>query len=357
MINLLPQPVLLVSDNLKHAQPLAKRLSSVLKLEHVSVDDGIPPGDVFHRSAVVKCNLNSRKAVDALRGLFGGGKLSLSQRIFIVPPKDRRAAIQAEALGATVCLSEPFDPLDLLRLLMPPREKVARGGGAGSVDAVVDGGSEALRELFSGLILGDEVQMSAVEGHASDISDALGDTGIGTWMAHVRSYHQGTYQHCLSVTGLAVAFGQHLKMSKLDINRLSLAGLVHDVGKARIPLNILDKPERLSGSEFEVMKTHTVHGYDYLSAIDDIDEDIRCAVRWHHQYLDGTGYPDVLTAADIPDLVRVMTIADVFGALTERRAYKEHMSAQAAFDILQDFGPKLDQPLVRAFKQVALASG
>jgi len=357
MMSSAPQHVLLISDDRQQGQKMANLLGSAFALEHVCIEDGIPLRDVRHLPAVVMCSLNSAETVIGLRRLFRAGKLSLSQRVFITPAKDRRSAIQAEALGATVCMSEPYDSVDLLRLLLPPREEIAHSHGAGSVDAVVDGGSEALRELFSGLLLGDEVEMETVATHAVDISETLGDTGIGTWMERVRTYHHGTYQHCLSVTGLAVAFGQHLKMSKADVHRLSVAGLVHDVGKARIPLNILDKPARLSDPEFEVMKTHTILGYEYLAGMSEVDEEMRRAVRWHHQYLDGTGYPDVLSADEIPDLVRVLTIADVFGALTERRAYKAHMPAEQAFNMLLELGPKLDQPLVKAFKEVALASG
>ena len=76
----------------------------------------------------------------------------------------------------------------------------------------------------------------------------------------------------------------------------------------------------------------------------------------HHEYLDGSGYPHGLRASEISDLVRMITISDVFGALIERRSYKPPMTGQAAYQILLDMGPKIDQALVRAFRPVAQLS-
>ncbi len=350
------QHVLLMSDTREQGQAVADILASVFSLEHVALHGNLAGFSVPPVPVVVYSDLREPATVHRLKRLLHSSDLALHQRVFIVNCESRVCAIQAEALGATACLYDPVDPTELLRLLLPAREDIAHSHGQGSVDAVIDGGSEALRDLFSGLVLGENVPLAQVAAHGADIAEAMGEAGIGTFLERVRAYHHGTYQHCLAVTGIAVAFGQHLRMSAADINRLSVAGLVHDVGKARVPLTILDKPGHLSDKEFGVIKSHPVYGFDYLTNLQDVDTDMLHAVRWHHEYLDGSGYPDGISGSEVPDIVRVMTIADIFGALTERRAYKQVIAPETAFDMLVAMGEKLDQPLVRAFREVALAA-
>ena len=96
-----------------------------------------------------------------------------------------------------------------------------------------------------------------------------------------------------------------------------MAATLHDIGKARIPLAILDKPARLDPGEEEIMRSHPVIGYELLKGLAGITPEILDGVRHHHEYLDGSGYPDGLTAPKISDLVRLLTISDIFAALIE----------------------------------------
>jgi HD-GYP domain-containing protein (c-di-GMP phosphodiesterase class II) len=146
-----------------------------------------------------------------------------------------------------------------------------------------------------------------------------------------------------------------IKFSDADLMRLGLAATLHDVGKARIPLAILDKPGRLDQSEQEIMNRHPVIGYELLKPVADMSPEILDGVRHHHEYLDGSGYPDGLTASQISDLVRLLTISDIFAALVERRPYRSPMSRQDAYKVLCDMGGKLEAPLVNAFRRVALS--
>jgi HD-GYP domain-containing protein (c-di-GMP phosphodiesterase class II) len=152
---------------------------------------------------------------------------------------------------------------------------------------------------------------------------------------------------------LAVAFGQQLGVAHKDRMRLSFAGMLHDIGKARIPISILEKPGPLDDDERTVMKNHPQYGVDALSTGETLPSEMLDIVLHHHEYLDGSGYPHGLKAAEISDLVRIMTISDVFGALIERRSYKPPLSGEAAYKILLDMGPKLDKDLVREFAPVS----
>jgi HD-GYP domain-containing protein (c-di-GMP phosphodiesterase class II) len=130
--------------------------------------------------------------------------------------------------------------------------------------------------------------------------------------------------------------------------------MFHDIGKAKIPLAILDKPGRLDDNERALIEMHPVAGFDVLKANSAISPEILDAVRHHHEYLDGSGYPDALCAESISDIVRVLTIADIFAALIEQRTYKPTMPREKAYEILRGMHGKLEKPLVDAFRDVAL---
>jgi putative nucleotidyltransferase with HDIG domain len=170
----------------------------------------------------------------------------------------------------------------------------------------------------------------------------------------VRRHHEGTYQHCLLVTGVTVDFGLSLGVANQDLERLYMAAMFHDIGKAKIPLSILDKPGRLDSGERVMVELHPVAGYDALKDNPAINDEILNAVRHHHEFLDGSGYPDGLIAESIPDLTRILTISDIFAALIEYRSYKPVMPRERAYEILQSMAGKLEKPLIGAFREVAL---
>jgi len=150
--------------------------------------------------------------------------------------------------------------------------------------------------------------------------------------------------------GVAVTFGQQIGLSRADRQRLSFAGMLHDIGKARIPLAILEKPTALDANEMAVMKKHPQYGLEALGTVSGLPAEMLDMVVHHHEYVDGSGYPHGLQGSEISDLVRLITISDVFAALVERRAYKPPLSGATAYQMLLDMGPKLDKDLVREFK-------
>jgi putative nucleotidyltransferase with HDIG domain len=208
--------------------------------------------------------------------------------------------------------------------------------------------------MFSAAMGGQVVDVKGVELSASQIVDSIATDGLSNWLNVVRKYHEGTYQHCLLVAGLATDFGLSLGMARGDVDRLYTVAMFHDIGKSRIPLKILDKPGRLDGGERRIIETHPLAGFDILSKNPEISSEILGAVQHHHEYLDGSGYPHGLMERNIPDIVRMLTIADVFAALIERRSYKEPMPRECAYEVLCGMVGKLELSLVKAFKNVGL---
>jgi putative nucleotidyltransferase with HDIG domain len=118
--------------------------------------------------------------------------------------------------------------------------------------------------MFSAVRCVKPINLSDAERATSEIINSIAQSGLSAWLDHVRRYHEGTFQHCLLVTGVAVGFALDIGFASLDVRRLGIAATLHDIGKARIPLSILDKPGRLDPAEEEIMRRHPVIGYEFI---------------------------------------------------------------------------------------------
>ncbi len=142
-----------------------------------------------------------------------------------------------------------------------------------------------------------------------------------------------------------------------ELHQLTVGGLLHDIGKSMISLEILDKPGKLDEREWRTMKTHPEHSRDILLREMGLERDVIAMVAHHHEKLDGTGYPDGLSGAQINDHVRLIAIADVYSALIDKRAYKGSMSKEDALDLMAKFKGHLDMDLLREFRSFVLDGG
>jgi putative nucleotidyltransferase with HDIG domain len=334
---------------------LRRQLSGIVEFAFNRIDDieRVPPGQF----TLFDCDLNDTARVAALKEWLRR-KPNEGKVIFVTEKASRLQNTRAFAIGATDVLHRPFNGRDLLAKLWgdvatlsadPTNERIQKSPG---VAAAVD----TLQSIFSSACLGAPLDSPTVQSAGDAVVGQLEAQGLEDWIDIVRTHHSQTYQHCLLVTGLAVAFGQQIGVSRADRQRLSFAGMLHDIGKARIPLAILEKPGPLDSNEMTMMRKHPQYGYEALGSVPGVQPEMLDMVVHHHEYLDGSGYPHGLGAAEISDLVRIITISDVFGALIERRSYKPPLSGEAAYQILLDMGPKLDKDLVREFKFAASLS-
>jgi putative nucleotidyltransferase with HDIG domain len=284
-----------------------------------------------------------------------GRKLSrIARRIFVLDHDSRLSTMQAYALGATGVLPAPVDHAQLLAKLVDGTLPGASGRTSPSVREAAAAGATCIASMFSAVLSKAPVDFKDVKGTGRKIADSVAEGGLSNWLATVRRHHEGTYQHCLLVTGVTVDFGMSLGLAREDLERLYLAAMLHDVGKATIPLAILEKEDCIEGRERALFETHPLAGYVALKRTPGISPELLDAVKHHHEYLDGSGYPDALSASSIPDLVRILTIADIFCALIEHRRHKPTMPRQQAYKAIQQMKGKLEEPLVAAFKEVAL---
>lgn len=170
------------------------------------------------------------------------------------------------------------------------------------------------------------------------------------WMSKIRDRDSYTSEHCLNVCIMAIAFGRQLGYDENALYDLGICGLLHDVGKMKIPLEILNKPGALTDDEMKIMKRHSVYGRNLLmsagsGAAQAVD------VAWsHHERMDGQGYPRGLNDAKISRYSRVIAIVDAFDAMTADRVYQPPIPATQALKIIyQDKGTHFDAELAQEF--------
>jgi putative nucleotidyltransferase with HDIG domain len=277
------------------------------------------------------------------------------RRIFLVEDSSHVGISQAYALGATLVLPGTINRLKLLAALAGPDVPASLApGDAPLPDDAVETAATAIAAMFTAVAMGQPVDVVGTKEAGRRIANRVSERGLSEWLTTVRRHHEGTYQHCLLVTGIAIDYGLSLGVGRTDLERLYTAAMFHDIGKARIPLAILDKPGRLDDDERALIQTHPAAGHAFLRDHGNISPEILDAVRHHHEYLDGSGYPDALCSESITDIVRILTISDIFAALIEHRHYKPTMSRENAYDILCGMTGKLEKALVAAFRNVAL---
>ncbi|HCZ07510.1 MAG TPA: hypothetical protein DHV12_10370 [Thermotogae bacterium] len=160
------------------------------------------------------------------------------------------------------------------------------------------------------------------------------------------SYTKG---HSERVANYAIMLAKALGLKGKTLERIRLAGLLHDIGKIGIPDKVLNKPSNLTPEEFEEIKTHPIRGVEIISNLSYLQEIVPW-IRFHHEAWNGSGYPEGLKMDEIPIEARILAVADVYDALTTKRAYREAFSKEEAINIMKEMkGEKLDPELVDLF--------
>lgn len=184
------------------------------------------------------------------------------------------------------------------------------------------------------------------------------ETLVETMVRAVETRDPYTAGHSTRVGHYSVWIGHRMGLSEFDLRILANGALCHDVGKIGIPDHILLKPDKLTDAEFAIIKQHPTIGARILGDISLFRNSLPI-VKWHHERLDGTGYPDGLTGNEIPLLVRIVAVADVFDALTSSRSYRSRMTIEKALDIIETEvrQGKLDARAVECLKEAVLENG
>jgi HD-GYP domain-containing protein (c-di-GMP phosphodiesterase class II) len=164
-----------------------------------------------------------------------------------------------------------------------------------------------------------------------------------------------TGYHSRGVVGLAASVATEMRMSDRDIRLTEFAGLLHDVGKIRIPNAIINKPGPLTPEEWEIVRRHPADGADMLEGVGGFLADVGAIVRFHHERWDGSGYPEGRSGDAIPPIARIIAVCDAFSAITTDRAYRPGRSVDEALgEIHACAGTQFDPAVVQALVAVAI---
>lgn len=159
------------------------------------------------------------------------------------------------------------------------------------------------------------------------------------------------YDHSHKVALLSTMLGMNLQnFSQTKLEELAVSSLLHDIGKSTIDFSILNKPERLTDEEYEIIKQHSQNGYDILTSTEMFSREVCEAVLSHHENEDGTGYPNHQVKNEIPLYSRIIHICDVYSALTAKRCYKDAWSVEQAIELLDKDKKNFEPNLLEIFK-------
>lgn len=164
------------------------------------------------------------------------------------------------------------------------------------------------------------------------------EVSIFDMLLNMHNPEDSVYNHCIDVALISNVLARWLHFSEADQMMATACGLFHDVGKVMLPAGVLRKPGKLTPDEFEIVKTHTTEGFHLLGRFNSIPDPVKSAALMHHEKCDGSGYPYRLTADEIDKFSKVVTIADIFDAMTSERVYRAAMCPFSVIKYFEDDG-------------------
>ena len=177
------------------------------------------------------------------------------------------------------------------------------------------------------------VDLVYVGGKVSELETTYFDV-VREWGQSIESADSYTFGHCERVAQRALGVARGLELDETSQTTIRLGAYLHDLGKVRVPHEVLNKPGPLTREEFEIVQMHPIWGLELLAAVE-FPWDLKPIIRWHHERYDGTGYPDRLRGEEIPVAAQIVGIVDVYDALTTVRSYRPAMSHEAAMQEIE----------------------
>lgn len=206
-------------------------------------------------------------------------------------------------------------------------------------------------EMLSDAKLGEIIDTNKAKVLVAELaSNIVENLDASMWLTQLKSRDEYTAIHSLNVCVLSLTFGRALGLPSEELNELGLGALLHDIGKMRVPLSVLNKPGKLTKDEFEIMKSHPGMGYELVRSDENLSPEVLTIVRNHHERLNGQGYPDNLVDENISYFTKIVSITDVYDAITSDRVYHDGMTPHDAMQRLYEWMPNnFDQDLMQEF--------
>lgn len=231
-----------------------------------------------------------------------------------------------------------------------PEQRVSMEAELDRAAQVLNRSKVAVMALFGEARLGkaidSEVCLPIVEEVASSLAR---NPSAFVSLARLKTKDDYTYMHSVAVCGLMVALGRHMGLPDDQVREAGLAGLLHDVGKMQMPLEVLNKPGALTDAEFSVMRSHPERGFELLKDGSNVPPSALDVCLHHHEKVDGTGYPHKLAGDQISVLARMGAVCDVYDAITSTRPYKSAWDPAGSLQRMAQWKGQFDPVIFQAF--------
>ena len=184
----------------------------------------------------------------------------------------------------------------------------------------------------------------------NDLLDAIDqNNAIAIDIGELKTSDKYTFKHSVDVATIAMILAKQQNLPKQEIYEIGVAGLLHDVGKTKVPLEILNKPGRLDEEEFEIMRQHSVFGYRMVKDKPDFSPGVAMGVLQHHEKINGSGYPMKVNEQQIHPYAKILSVADIYDALITERPYKQAFSQRDAVEMIMSMTHELDMKAMKSF--------
>ncbi len=231
---------------------------------------------------------------------------------------DVEKRMEEQKAGLTNEPSREFDAVETTAVMVSLDEELIRA------EAIIHRAKQRVASMFDQARLGQALPAGEMMSLVDEIYQSVSrNSGALISLVRLKDVDNYTYLHCVAVCVLMLALGKQMKIHGDILKSLGLAGLLHDIGKAAVPQDVLNKPGRLTDEEFEMIKVHALRGWEILQQVYGADDIALDVCRHHHERMDGTGYPDRISGETLTLHARMGAICDIYDAVTSDRCYKK----------------------------------
>lgn len=237
-----------------------------------------------------------------------------------------------------------------LTVVAPITQSVSAAQERAAAAKVIQASKKAVASMFNDVRMGKAIQPQAAMPLVEDIAASVTrNQGALISLVRLKNKDDYTYMHSVAVCALMVALAKELGLSEADTRHAGLAGLMHDIGKALIPSEVLNKPGALTEQEFALVKEHPSRGYSMLQEGQVSDDAVLDVCLHHHEKIDGNGYPEHLNGSQISVFAKMGAVCDVYDAVTSNRPYKAGWEPGISLQRMAQWKGHFDEDIFKAF--------
>ena len=274
--------------------------------------------------------------------------------VYIDPDKGKDVDSDLELVGAAA-YTPPAGGQKPVKIEKPPAYKVhvRFENEVGVAKIIHKEAKNVVDNMYQDVRMGKSINAQGAKATVSSIVDSIiRNPDAQVWLTQLKAKDEYTAIHSLNVCILSLAFGRHMGFSREMLNELGLGALLHDLGKIRVPMQVLNKPGKLTNEEFKLMRLHPVYGKEILTTTNGLSQNVVDVAYSHHERMNGTGYPHGLNADQISLYGRMVAIVDMYDAITSQRVYHHGIHSMDAMKQLYELRQTdLDQKMVEQFIQ------